>query len=738
MRQRIVLAVLLGLTVACLTASSATATQANLSGAATAMAQTNGTVWALASTDGTVFAGGDFTSVRPAGVPGGTGETSRGHLAAFDATTGDVLPFHHELDGRVRALAVSADGSTLYVGGSFTHVDGIPRGRLAAFNIASGSLTNWKASVTAAVYAIVATAKSVYVGGLFTKASGQSRAHIAAFSTAGGLRRWAPAADKLVTSLALTRDGSRLIVGGSFDHLNFTAIHALGAVDPSTGATIPWLRPTIPRNARVKAIEATRSAVYVGAEGRGLGIFDGTLAATPTGRLIWFDNCLGATQAVAYFRGYLYAGSHAHDCSMVPGGFPQIGFKTGHGRHLQAEYASDGHLAGGWFPTTDTGPNGGVGPHAMLMVGSTLYVGGDFSKVNDAPQQGIARFTVGPDVTRPRTPIAPTVISTAAGVASLSWPAVNDLDDKTLTYRVYRDGGANPIGTVKASSFPWTSNMVRYRDAGLTPGSSHTYRVSATDTTLDGPKSPTSATVTIASADPSLTYSRRVLADHPLLYWRLSDKGTTAADSAGNANTGIYRPGTTPGVTGAIPTSANTAVRFDGITGVVASTRSYANPQVYSLELWFKTRTIDGGKLIGFSNTQLGASSEYDRQIWMLADGQLEYGIRSGSATSVSSPRSYNDGSWHQVDATQGPAGMALYVDGALVGTNSASAPGAYTGYWRVGGGKLDGWADPEDFAAPSPPSSHIAAAIDEVAIYSGALTGAEVAAHYAANPLNH
>jgi hypothetical protein len=55
-----------------------------------------------------------------------------------------------------------------------------------------------------------------------------------------------------------------------------------------------------------------------------------------------------------------------------------------------------------------------------------------------------------------------------------------------------------------------------------------------------------------------------------------------------------------------------------------------------------------------------------------------------------------------------------------------------------VGGGKLDGWADPEDFAAPSPPSSHIAAAIDEVAIYSGALTGAEVAAHYAANPLNH
>ncbi len=37
-------------------------------------------------------------------------------------------------------------------------------------------------------------------------------------------------------------------------------------------------------------------------------------------------------------------------------------------------------------------------------------------------------------------------------------------------------------------------------------------------------------------------------------------------------------------------------------------------------------------------------------------------------------------------------AGMALYVDGQLIGTTSTSSAQAYTGYWRVGGDNLNGW----------------------------------------------
>ena len=59
--------------------------------------------------------------MRPPGDPAGTGEVASTYLAEFNASTGAlVTSFTPTLDGQVTALAVSPDGSTLYVGGSFT------------------------------------------------------------------------------------------------------------------------------------------------------------------------------------------------------------------------------------------------------------------------------------------------------------------------------------------------------------------------------------------------------------------------------------------------------------------------------------------------------------------------------------------------------------------------------------------------------------------------------------------
>ena len=82
---------------------------------------------------------------------------------------------------------------------------------------------------------------------------------------------------------------------------------------------------------------------------------------------------------------------------------------------------------------------------------------------------------------------------------------------------------------------------------------------------------------------------------------------------------------------------------------------------------------------------------------------------------------------WHQVVATQGPGGMALYIDGVRVATNTTTGAQAYQGYWRIGGDNLAGW--------PSRPlSDYFAGNLDETAIYSAALTTAQVAAHYRAS----
>jgi hypothetical protein len=72
---------------------------------------------------------------------------------------------------------------------------------------------------------------------------------------------------------------------------------------------------------------------------------------------------------------------------------------------------------------------------------------------------------------------------------------------------------------------------------------------------------------------------------------------------------------------------------------------------------------------------------------------------------------------------------MALYVDGALIGTNATVTPDAYNGYWRVGGGNLTGWLNAGGTTA-------LRGIYDEVAVYPTALSAAQVSAHYAASTI--
>ncbi len=62
-------------------------------------------------------------------------------LYPVDATTGAATPPDTQVDDTVRGLAL--DGSTLYVGGDFTHAGGQPRNGLAALDVATGLATSW-------------------------------------------------------------------------------------------------------------------------------------------------------------------------------------------------------------------------------------------------------------------------------------------------------------------------------------------------------------------------------------------------------------------------------------------------------------------------------------------------------------------------------------------------------------------------------------------------------------------
>jgi hypothetical protein len=493
--------------------------------------QTNGTVWALAAANGAVYLGGDFTSVRPPGAAAGTGEVPRNHLAAFDAATGELLPFNPDLDAPVYALVASADGSRVYAGGEFLSVGGVAVRRLAAFDTASGALIgSWKVTASSGVRALEASGNTVYVGGDFGSLDSQPRARLGAVdATSGALRAWAPGADAEVLAISSSKDGEKVYVGGRFDVVNGSPQHAIAALSASTGALLPFPAATAipPKTSAcssvVKDLTTDATTVYSANEGTGVGCFDGTFAANISdGSLKWKNSCLGATQAVEVIGSFLYKGSHAHDCSSVAGGFPETG--SGPKYHLLAENLSDG-LLGPWYPNTNATK---VGPRVFATDGQRLFVGGDFTKVNGQPQQGFTRFEPGPDTTPPTQPAAPEVASVEPGAVRVTVTATWDRDDNDLTYRLLRDGSSTPIKTWTLSSKPWSMPTVVYDDSGLVPGSTHTYQVLASDG-RNSIKSPASAPVVVrgTSGSPASTpvvvrgtsgsYAGRGKADFPCL-----------------------------------------------------------------------------------------------------------------------------------------------------------------------------------------------------------------------------
>jgi hypothetical protein len=694
--------------------------------------QTNGTVWALAYARGVVYASGDFTSVRPPGAAAGTGEVARNHLAAFDSSTGALLPFNHSLDAKAWVTTPSADGSTLYIGGDFTHVDGVFRSRLAAFDTATGNLTSWRPQASGPVRGLAVSGGTVYVSGSFNFVNGSvARKNLAAFTTAGALLPWAPTADLTVFRVAVAPGGGKVFVGGYFTTLNGVAMRGTGALDPTSGATLPWASANVlpPHSGTctsdIKDIRVDATNVYFAAEGTGGGCFDGTFAARQSdGAVVWKNTCLGATQAIEIIRDFLYKGSHAHDCSSV-GSFPQV--PTGSARHLLVERLSDGSI-GPWYPNTSGNP---LGPRTFATDGTQLFVGGDFGTVNNKAQQGFTRFGGPPDLTKPRTPKI-TATSTTTGQVRVLWQATTDDDDETLIYRVYRDGATTPVFTSPSTrSTFWILPTLSFVDTGLAGGSTHTYRVDAKEANGTNVSSKSTAvSVTVASANAN--FATTVKAAAPYFYWRLGEASgaTTAADSSGNGRTGLYQGSVAYQQAGAIINDSNTAVRLGGTApndGYVAwqSTTAVTNPQTFSVELWFKTSTTAGGKLIGFGNARTGLSSQYDRHIYLTNDGRVVFGVWVGSSPIILyTPTSYNNNAWHQVVATLSSSGMRLYMDGKLISSRANTAAQAYNGYWRVGGDRLDNWQS-------MPTNRFFKGTVDEAAVFNYALSADQVAEEF-------
>ncbi|WP_233496088.1 PKD domain-containing protein [Geodermatophilus sp. TF02-6] len=752
-------------------ASAPSAAPTTVSADALPTAQIDGVAWSQVVVGNTVYVGGSFTTARPAGAAPGTRETPRANLLAYDIRTGELLSsFAPVLNGQVLVVAASPDGSRLYVGGDFTEVDGQVRRRVAAFDTASGTLvTTWKPSVNSQVRAIAATGDTVYLGGSITAVGGVSRSRLAAVTAAdGALLPWAPVpgvgstagnsngatgTSDAVLSLVVTGRGEQVVAAGRFDSVNGARATGVAALDPVTGANRPFaINQLITNqgvNSAVYSLSVGGDVVYGTAyDFYGPGNLEGSFAVrADSGTVVEVNDCRGDTYSSYAVNGALYVASHTHDCGNI-GGFPEQNprvheFGTAYtttptgtvGRRTITNGNFAGQPAGAqlpWFPTLMPGTVTGQNQAGWSVTGNGRYVvyAGEFPRVNGVVQQGLVRFAV-PSIAPNRVgPSAQgftaTATSPAPGRVGIGWTATSDQDNATLTYAVYREGEALPVSEQVRASTWWDLPPMSATDVGVS--GSLRYRVTVTDPFGNSVSTDWAAVeVAPATGTQSRPYGDVVRADGATSHWRLGEAGgSTAADRIGGSPMTVGT-GVTRGVAGAVG-DGDTAYAFDGSASATLATQTAtAAPNTSTEEAWFQTTSTSGGRILGFASARTGNSSTYDRQVHLDARGRVVFGVnvrflRRTTVRTVTSTASFNDGRWHHVAASVGPQGMALYVDGVLVGSRTDTTSGQpYTGYLRVGSDRAMGGVNT------------FTGRMDEVALYPTALSAEQVAAHAAA-----
>jgi hypothetical protein len=244
------------------------------------------------------------------------------------------------------------------------------------------------------------------------------------------------------------------------------------------------------------------------------------------------------------------------------------------------------------------------------------------------------------------------------------------------------------------------------------------------------------------------SWTTKVTALTGLTDWlRLGEtSGTSAADAAASS-TGAwtYSSNVTfsqPGALFCQGAAAGNAVTMAATTTrlVSPSAGNYAGSGVnayssgVSYSLWFNATTTSPGRLFGLGSDNKTTGSDStgnytDRVLWVSAAGQIHFDTISGDG--MSSAAGFQDGRWHHVVVTMTASTASLYVDGALVGQDSAVSYYGFGSnvYWRVGQDN----ASSSSRHPKNAPLDALLATVDEVVVARSTLSAAAVAALYVA-----
>ncbi|MDQ1500274.1 MAG: hypothetical protein QOI86_3614 [Actinomycetota bacterium] len=377
-----------------------------------------GKVLAIAEAGDRVFLAGEFTGVMPPGASTNKARQDptpiipRRYLAALDVHTGALLDWDAHPDGPVLSLAVSPDGRRLYLGGTFKSVGGAPTARLAAVDIDTGVADPAFSPLAPNAYvrALALSGGTLFIGGAFTVLGTETRAQLAAVDAATGALRedWVPppnngghftghtgepthdAGQGHVADLKVTQDG-HLVVAGSF--LKFGGRSGLVVLDAKTAKPTAW-QPVLDAPRPVYGLDiwpADGRTIFVAAGGSG-----GTVEAFRPGgdsKPLWVHKVDGdgtdvaSTDSRVYLVGhYDYVLGKNTICGSTSCTGGQQGDVANH--HISAFDA----VSGAHDLSFTAQFNTPEGPEVAHVGAGHLYVGGNFTKVNDLAHPGFVQF----------------------------------------------------------------------------------------------------------------------------------------------------------------------------------------------------------------------------------------------------------------------------------------------------------------------------------------------------------
>jgi len=380
--------VLLGVSVAML-AMASVADAAVVGSKPIASWQANGTVRVEKIVGNTVYIGGSFTAMLPAGSTG-AGAVTRNGAAAMNLDTGALLNWNPNVTGGA-VYAIDTSGSNVYLGGAFSTVGGATHRRIVEVNNSTGAVvTGFKTPTpNAAVRGLDVNGSQIYIGGSFTSMGGVSHPYaVRANASTGALdTTWAPQVDNEVRAFAVDSGNTRVVLGGFFRTLNGASFVGVGAVNTTTGATVPWAYHTADlqtfRPFQILRFTQDGNTLFGAATGNGGSMIAWNIG---DGTLKYQEGTNGNVVDMAVLDGIVYFGGHFSGwCGQVPGNnFCTV--QAARNKLVAVDEGTGALLS--WHPSANTT----LGVEALAAGDLSVTVGGEFTKIGGVAQMHHAQF----------------------------------------------------------------------------------------------------------------------------------------------------------------------------------------------------------------------------------------------------------------------------------------------------------------------------------------------------------